>query len=1211
MIKIDLSLKRFIYVLTILLPFTSLKAQTGNIQFIENKGQWDDQVKYKGVVPGGAFFVRKGGGFTILQHNPDDLAAFQAAIHGHTKGESSRVVNPTSILRSHAFHVDFVGAADASQVQIIADKPLDTYNNYFIGNDPSKWATKCKVYQGITVKNVYPNVDVRYYTDKGFLKYDIIANPGADISKIALRYDGVDTMEIKKKELSIGTSVSRLKELAPYTFQFNSKGRTDLDCKYILKNNVVRFNVKNYDKNSTVVIDPTVVFIDFSGSTTDNWGYTATYGPDGSMFGGGIVFGDGFPTTKGAFQENFGGGASDAASTRPFDIGIIKISPDGKNRIYGTYIGGNGNEQPHSLVVDGAGNLILAGRSNSSNYPVTGTGLIGPGGGYDIVVTKLDASGGVLLGSKRIGGTGDDGVNITVSRARTNSLQINYGDDGRSEVILDNAGNIYVASSTQSLNSDATKGFPIVGGFQKTPGGGLQDGVLLKFPPDVSTLSFSSFLGGNQNDAAYVLSINPTNNNIYVGGATESDSGFPGMTGGTISSTKHQAIDGFVSIVSNDGSTIIKSTYVGTDSTDAVYGLKFDRLGFPYIMGQTYSKAWPHVNATYYDAGAGQFISKLQPDLSGFVYSTTFGKGNVNAPSISPVAFLVDRCENVYVSGWGGFLDEYVSSGTTGMPVTPDAYQSASQDNHDFYFFVLKKNAASQLYGSFLGSNAPLPDHVDGGTSRFDQNGVIYQAICGNCDVNRDGSKPYFPTTGGWGARNGSQYCNLAMVKISFNLAGVGAGVQASIDGVPRDTSGCIPLTVDFRDTVATGKTFEWTFGDGSPTEITTTPTSSHTYTAIGNYLVMLVAVDSSTCNMRDTVYTRIRAGNKKAILGLNFTKLDPCDSFKYQFNNVSVAPADLPFTNRSFVWTFGDNTPPDTTGAGSVSHNYSAPGSYHVTLTLIDTNYCNAPQVIDTVLSVADIVIARFNTPPVGCAPYTAVFENTSQAGQTFVWDFGDGTGSTDFQPTHVYNQPGQYTIRLTANNDFTCNKTDDTTATITVYGKPTAQYSYTPIPPVENTPNVFTNLSSDDAVNFVWLFGDGDSVVTTSRAPLVHQYGATGTFNACLVAINIAGCPDTTCKPVETIVNPLVDVPNAFTPNSGDINSKVMVKGFGIAKMKFMIFNRWGQKVFETNDPKIGWDGRFKGALQPMDVYAYTLNVEFFDGTKTTRTGDITLIK
>ncbi|HVZ55084.1 MAG TPA: PKD domain-containing protein [Chitinophagaceae bacterium] len=1209
MIKRILDPKRIICTLCLLLTLLVAKAQYGNIEFIENKGQWDRQVKFRGNVPSGAFFVRSTG-FTVLQHNPGDLRLLLDRLHSHGYGSSGqlRSIDDSDkiVLHSHAYQVDFQGASP--DIEVIPDKPLDTYNNYFLGNDPAKWASNCRVYQGITVKNIYPNVDVRYYTQNGSLKYDIIARPGADISRIAMKYTGADKLAIRNKGLSITTSVGEVKEMAPYSYQFDGTARRDLNCKFSIdNNNVVRFELKNYDPSATIVIDPTLVFITFTGSKADNWGYTATYGPDGSMFGGGIVFDTGFPVSTGAFEENFNGGLSENQESG-FDIGIIKLSPNGVNRIYATYIGGSGNEQPHSLVVDGAGNLILAGRSNSINYPTVPAGsVIGPGGNYDIVVTKLNAAGTALIGSKRIGGAGSDGVNITTARGAPNSLQRNYGDDGRSEVILDNSGNIYVASCTQSLSTDVTQGFPIVGGFQATPGGGNQDGVILKLTPDVSTLLFSSYLGGEGDDAAYVLSLSPTTGTLYVGGGTTSTK-FPASSSGVISSSNNGAIDGFVAEVSPDGSTLLRATYLGTANIDQVYGLKFDKFGFPYVMGQTYG-SWPHINAPYYDAGAKQFIAKLKPDLSAFVYSTVFGK-SASVPSISPVAFLVDRCENVYISGWGGTFGNYQTSGTSGMPVTPDAFQSRSNDNMDFYFFVMKKDATAQLFGSFLGETGPYPDHVDGGTSRFDQNGVIYQAICGNCEP--PPAKPVFPTTPGvWAPVNGSDYCNLALVKIAFNLAGVGAGLQASINGVPRDTAGCVPLTVDFKDTIHNAVSYHWDFGDGSPVLTTTVPNTSHTYNAVGFYTVMLVAVDSSTCNISDTAYTHIRVGNNQAVLKMTPVKLNPCDSFKYQFNNLSTAPAGLPFTSQSFVWDFGDGTPRITTGTGPVFHNYAGPGTYNVRLILVDSNYCNAPDSIQIQLRVAALVKAQFETPLVGCAPYTAVFNNTSLAGQSFSWNFGDGTTSTEISPVHQYNTPGDYTVTLIANDPNTCNLSDTATAQISVSAKPVANFSVTPVPPVENTPNTFTNLSSPDAVSFIWNFGDGDTIHTSTRTPVVHQYNATGTFTACLAAFNAAGCSDTLCKQVETIVNPLVDVPNAFTPNSGGINSQVKVRGFGIARMKFSIWNRWGQKVFETNDPNIGWDGKFKGVLQPMDVYAYTLDVQFFDGTKTTRKGDITLIR
>jgi gliding motility-associated-like protein len=1206
-----LTLKRnIIFAFLLITTFVATAQSYNNIEFIENRGQWDSRVKFEGEVNTGAFFIHADG-FTVLQHNQQDLEALRETIHGHKESGSMVSRNKPLTLRSHAYKVNFLGAS--SGMEIIPDKPLQTYNNYFIGNDPSKWAGGCRIFQGITVKNVYPNIDVRYYTDKGVLTYDIIAKPGADISKIALKYDGVDKLQVKNKELLIGTSVGELKESSPYTYESNGKERKEVSCKYVIKNNVVSFDVRDHDPNSTLIIDPNLIFCSFSGGTATNWGFTATYGPDGSTYGGGIVFANGFPVLGGAFQTTFNGG--DGAGFQPIDIGIVKLSPNGSSRVYATYLGGKGNELPSSLIVDNQGELIVTGRSTSSDYPTfpnNNIGINNPGGSWDIIVTKFNAAGTTLIGSKKVGGTGMDGANITEGSTGISSLYRNYGDEARSEVIIDGTGNIYVASCTQSSDPDPAKKFPTTAGaFQPNFGGGTQDGVVLKFDPNVSSLLFSSFLGGSANDAAYVLSIG-SGGDIYVAGGTESLN-FPGNHAGTIGTANHiangSAIDGFVAEISNNGSSIIRSTYIGTSGIDQVYGIQFDKKGFPYVTGQT-TGAWPHINAAFYNNNGRQFIAKLQPDLSAYVYSTVFGTGAA-VPNISPTAFLVDRCENVYVAGWGGdvFRDgAFPSAGTTGLPTTLDAIKKTSSDNADFYFFVLKKDAVNQLYGSFYGQDGGFCDHVDGGTSRFDQNGVIYEAMCANCG----GGVP-FPTTPGAYAttKAASANCSLAMVKIAFNLAGVGSGVQSAINGVPRDSSGCVPLTVDFSDTVRNAVSYEWTFGDGSPMVPTTNSTISHAYNVVGNYLVMLVAIDPNTCNVRDTSYVHIRVGDIKAILDFTPVKLQPCDSFKYRFDNLSFAPPVRPFGPQSFVWDFGDGSPRITTGTAPGFHNYAGPGTYNVRLILTDTGYCNAPDSLTIQLRVAANVKAQFTTPPVGCAPYNAVFTNTSLAGQTFQWDFGDGTTSTATDPTHLYNIAGSYTITLIANDPNTCNLTDTTRLTITVFDNPVADFSTTPDPPLENTPTSFTNLSSADAIRFKWDFGNGDTLNTITRLPIQHQYNATGTFNACLTAYNAAGCSDTTCKQVSAIVFPLVDVPNAFTPQSGDINSVIMVRGFGIAKMQFIIWNRWGQKVFETTNRLQGWDGKVKGAMQPMDVYAYTLSVEFFDGTKTTKKGDITLIR
>ncbi len=1213
-------------------------------EFVQNKGQWDKAVKFKGEFPVGAFFLEQKG-FSVVQYNSNDLKAIHDRTHegmslagsnNNTKQKANTKTSRSSlgdvlmpvegggggsagsdiILHSHMYRVTFEGASD--NAIIIPDKPLPTYNNYFIGNDPTQWASNVLLYQGVTYKNIYPNIDVRYYSENGRLKYDIIVNPGGDASQIAMKYEGADKLSLKKEELIIKTSIGDFKELAPYSYQFDKvSGKKEIAASFVLTtSNTVKFKIADYSKTNTLIIDPTLIFCSFTGSTASQYGFTATPGPGGTLFSGGIVFGAGFRTSPGAFQESFQGG-----SGVPKDIGIFKFSADGSQRLYATYIGSsNGNEYPHSIISDAQGNLVVMGRTYGSNYPGTVVETSpGQAKGCDIVVTKLNAVGTAIIGSLRIGGSQDDGVNISdIQEGRSIDLTTTlhfYGDDSRSEVVLDGADNIYVAAQTHSSD------FPIFGGFQPNLGG-KQDGVVMKINPNCTNVIWSSYLGGTENDGAFVISVNPLTNDIFVGGATQSNAtSFPGNTTGVYQTNLQGGVDGFVAQIANNGSSIIKKTYLGTASYDAVYGIQFDKTGIPYIMGTTEGGTWPIINAAYNVPGSSQFIAKLRTDLSGFIYSTVFGSGS-RRPNISPVAFLVDRCENVYISGWGGWIDDspnpiFSMAGPVGMGSTTDALKTeARSDNKDFYFIVIRKDAVSRLYATFFGQNGGEGEHVDGGTSRYDENGVIYQAICANCGGSLPGSPitlPFPTTPGVWAQTNGALgrgngACNLAAVKIAFNFSGVGTGVKAFVNGAV-DTVGCIPFTVEFRDTVRNAKKYIWDFGDGSP-EITTTDfTQTHTYVNVGTYRVRLVAIDSTTCNIADTSYTTIRVRNDPASLDFAITKLDPCESLSYRFDNLSSPSPGKVFTDTSFTWDFGDGIRV-VSGPAAITHAYASPGTYNVKLILTDTNFCNAPDSVIKRLSVAANVVARFETPAMGCVPYDAVFTNTSLGGATYEWDFGDGGTSTDLDPVHRYNNVGTYTVKLVVKDPNTCNKIDQTEFTITVNPKPTADFSVAPVPPDANKPAIFTNLSTG-GVQYKWLFGDGDSTIRTTMDTVMHQYNATGTYNACLITTNQFGCTDTACKNVDAIINPLLDVPNAFTPGRFGRNAVVSVQGFGIAKMIWRIYNRFGQKVFETNDRRMGWDGTFNGKPQPMEVYAYTLDVEFTDGTKTRKTGDITLIR
>ncbi len=1209
----------FLFIVALLLATTNVFCQQ-NLEFIENKGQWDKTISFRGELTTGAFSLKADGGYRLMQYDTTNLKGLYNKIHPHNlpveasenRDETNIVEDFNYTLKGHVYEVKFVNA-NPSPIAL-PDKQIECYNNYFIGTDSTKWAGNCRIFNAVTYKNLYPNIDIRYYTDKGNIKYDFIIHPGGNPNDIIMYVDGADNLGVRKGQLAIKTSVGEIRETIPSSFQFNNRtGRKEVSCSYKVNGNIVHFNVQSaIEKDATLIIDPQWIFSTFTGSRSDNWGYSATYDAAGNFYAGGIVFGAGFPVTNGAFQQSFAkGNGGTGESSGGFDIGIMKFNALGTARVYATYLGGSGNEYPHSMVVDANNNLIISGKTTSADYPANrehfGTSTPSSAN-FDIILTKLNASGTALVGSMVIGGAGNDGVNVGnkySSPYGPQSIRLNYGDDSRSEVIVDSIGNIYLASCTQSLN------FPVKNAIQinhssNTTGSYNQDAIILKTSPDLSDILFSTYLGGSGDDAAFVLAFDPTSNTLAVAGATTSRD-FPGDTINTLfPHYKGGQTDGFITLMSTDGSKLYHTSYLGTSGNDIVFGVQYDKVGYPYIVGTTTGN-WPVVNANFKQAGGKQFIAKLQKDLSGFVYSTTFGTGNSIAPNISPIAFLVDRCENVYVSGWGGkgnTIQNYSSAGTLGLSVTNDAIKR-STDGSDFYFFVLEHNANSQLYGSFFGQDGGrYPDHVDGGTSRFDKNGVIYQALCANCE-----GGAVFPTTGGVAyPNNGSQGCNLAAVKIAFNLAGVGAEIRSKIKGIAGKIVGCVPLTATFSDAIGEGKTYQWDFGDNSGKVTTTKPTINHTFNDVGSYRVSLVSIDSSACNIADTSSVVLKVANNEAILKLSASKTGDCSSKIYLFDNASSALS--PFKSNSFTLYFGDGTQQDIS-AQTISHTYPAEGTYKASLWLNDATYCNAPDSIQYIVRIAQNVKAIITTDAIGCAPYDATIINSSLGGEIFNWDFGDGLKYTgaDINLSHQYKDTGTYVIELEAIDNSTCNKISNTSFPITVQPKPVAAFSFSPNPPKANTDIVFTNQSIE-AKNYIWIFDDGDTLITSNASdPISHTFNASQTYRVTLIALSESGCADTIQHDIKALVTPIADVANAITPNG--INRTVQVRGYGIDKMKWVIYNRWGQKVFETSNVNDAWDGKLNGQILAPDVYTYTLDVTFTSRDHIKKTGDITLLK
>ncbi|MFN0203940.1 MAG: hypothetical protein ACKVTZ_20640, partial [Bacteroidia bacterium] len=249
------------------LPFY---AQKGTSEFIENKGQWADYIQYRQRLFQGDFLAAKDR--FVYQLREDKENPFGHKNHKHHTSHEETEESPT--YQGHIYQARFVGAS--SQTKIIANKPSEGVFNYYLGKDPQHWASGAKAYQSLRYQNLYEGVDMEVYGVGSNLKYDFIVKPQSSPAQIQIAYEGVNDLKIDEKgNLHIKLSVPEVQELAPVAYQMIQGKRQKVDCHYQLTGDVLSFVFPNdYDHSEALIIDPTVVFSTYTGSTQDNWGFT-------------------------------------------------------------------------------------------------------------------------------------------------------------------------------------------------------------------------------------------------------------------------------------------------------------------------------------------------------------------------------------------------------------------------------------------------------------------------------------------------------------------------------------------------------------------------------------------------------------------------------------------------------------------------------------------------------------------------------------------------------------------------------------------------------------------------------------------------------------------------------------------------------------------------------------------------------------------------
>ena len=1170
-------------------------ATTNAYSFIENKGQWEKDILFKSSFKGGNLWVQRK---KLMFHLKD----YQHLRRNHGIQDKC----DTCKNREHVVHLNFEGCNQITQFS--STNPSKEYYNYFIGNDQTKWASDVHAYTEASLHELYTGVDLKLIQSDEELKYEFHILPNADPKQIKISIAGANHISIDAYgQLQINTPIGNIIEKKPFVYQLINGNKNEIRSAFEVINNHVQFKLGNYDTSLPLIIDPILVFATYSGSVTDNFGMTATYGQDGTAYSGGTIFGNAYPTPdNGAYDitSNFTVQNGNQLSS---DVFISKYSADGTTMLWTNFIGGGthfkGAETVHSLICDTNNNLYAFGATSSQNFPVTNgcfqsnhkggshfnatyNGAYFRETGIDIFVLKLSENGHNLIHSTYVGGNGNDGINANLLGINTDysspsaydSLTSNYGDQFRGEIMLDSLNNVIIATSTRSSD------FPLKNAFQPQLNG-QQDGVIFKLKNDFSDLVFSTYLGGKNNDALYSVKLDSSYNIVFCGGTSSLDIAVtnnayqPTYGGGKA--------DGIIGKLNPDGASIKHLTYLGLDNFDQTFIVEVDEKDRVYVIGHSLGGKFPIINATYSNPNSCQFIAQLDSSLSTIDKSTVYGSGNPAMTDISPSAMMVDLCRNIYISGWGANILQTTNK-LSNMPISSDAYQKTPPNGFDFHLFSLDREFSRINYGSYMGGSK-ADEHVDGGTSRFDKNGVIYQSICGGCGGNSD-----FPTSKDAHSQlNLSYNCNNIVLKFDFQIQAI-PSIQLYTD------SACIDKDITFKNTSTAYDFYYWSFGNGEPKD-STHLTITRKYTTPGTYPIKLT-IKNSVCNMYEYAETSVTILENKIQLAPipDFNKCQP-DSALFKGSALGTANKYVWSTNPAFSDTINKNT------SDSTLHYYASQSgklyfqAYDRFCDRIDTININ---IYNTKLKIKADSITCINDIDTLSAFFANSYENF-----TFDW-----TPKLPNQAVHLPDSlivtsisDQYYFLKALGNNGCVLKDSIYITVKSPTYTNLQANASEHKI----LKGNTVELTATPSNLHYQWTpiesISDPNEQNTQAKPTKTTIYTVTANDGVCVSS------DTTTVIVIEDWVCdfPYVFVPNAFSPNNDGENDILYVRGRPITKILFRVFNRWGEKVFESQNLNDGWDGTFKGKLLDPDVYDYYLLVECQGGLSNQQQGNVTLLR
>lgn len=613
------------------------------LPFITNEGQMDSQIRFFACTFGGALFVTQNGDivYSFIKENGQEMLALKEELVG--------------------------SAID----RIVGEQEIGTSIGYFKGDDPSLWKSGLTGYETVSLGNVYPGVLLKLRAYCNNIEKIFTVQPGSNAEAIRLRLNGAKELLVNHDgELEVSTALGKVSFSRPMAYQEIDGKRVYVDAAYVKEGDIYSFKIGDYDQSRDLIIDPLLASTFIGGSNDDS--FSMALDMYGNIYLAGRTNSTDLPIITGGYGSVYAGGAGDAY--------IAKFNADLTDLTAATFFGGSGLEDSIVIALDTAGNVFIAGKTESNDIPVTENSYNDTlKGQSNLFIARFDSNLTTLAASTYLGGSLNDawccGVHIEI----------------------DHNNNVFISALTNSND------FPTTTGAYDTTYNDYDtdDVVISKLDQNLSSLLASTYLGGSLWDVVYGMELDASGN-VYVVGRTSS-SNFP-ITSGAYSANyqdPHPYYDGFVSKLSNDLSSLVASTYIGTTSKeDIIWAVAPAPDGNVYISGSTISSAFPVTEGAYDTAFGGTesdgFICKLNSSFSTLLASTFLGgSGYDRSTGIS-----MDIEGNIHIFGY---------TNSTDFPVTEDAYDlilNNGGEGTDGFYAKMDGDLTTLQYATFIGGSS-------------------------------------------------------------------------------------------------------------------------------------------------------------------------------------------------------------------------------------------------------------------------------------------------------------------------------------------------------------------------------------------------------------------------------------------------------------------------------------------------------------------------